>query len=480
MEYLLSSLEGSETNGKVEFHQLQDGSRKVLSRGIKSGDEILKIPLDLTLYSNTPHLTEEEEYILSNNGKYDYGISTFKLMLHLIDLLEIVGSQKYYYLMSLPKSFNLPIEWGEDKLGFIKGTDLYKITLEKKKWLENALVIANSKKIPLKIYSRKDMIWAYSVISSRSFPKGPGEICLWPILDYLDHHPEAKIEWVISDTDITFKAMQDIECGSIVYNNYGPKGNENLLNNYGFVLEDNPNDYVKVTLNSKNDHLHDEKKNLVEEDKWLLFKDDDLPSGMIRLCRILLCNGLEWQESDKNYDREISLRNEIATFVSLVQLLEGKLEPYLQSQESLLAYKEKDLSIYISSHINILMHHIQLCKQRLDHVLVRADLFSLHHANLDQVFLNTCRKMEIDEDTLLCLCLIHEKENLGIFSSRLSNLKALVTDDQEEEDHFINFVLPYFESDYINLNNLKWASAILTYYGGCDLEHGFGVWLPVA
>lgn len=466
----------------MDFQQRQDGSRLVLSKGIRMGDSILVIPSDLVLFSDDFGLSKDEERLLSNDGKYEYGLSTFRLMMHMIQILQEEGSKKYYYLKSLPQSFNLPIEWGDDKLELIKGTDLYKITLEKKKWLQDALDVAQRRKN----YTQKDLLWAYSVISSRSFPKSKGKVCLWPVLDYLDHDPNSKIEWIITDSEIVFKAMQDIEAGEIVYNNYGPKGNENLLNNYGFVLKDNPNDYVKVTLNSRNDDLYEEKRELLDQDSWLLFKDDDIPGGIIRSCRILLSNRLEWSISDKTGIMEISIRNEVAALMSLIELLTSKLECYRDSQKKLKEYKEQDLLVYVNGHVDILEHHAQLCTDKLASVINRADFFTLDHPDLDRDFQTSCLNKvdndleDLDEDTLLCLCLIHERENVGKFSSRLSYLKVLITHDEEEDNHFLNFVLPHFESEIINLQSLRWASSALSYYGGYNLDGSFGLWLPIS
>ena len=474
MQELLDGIDQS----KVDFQQLQDGTRRIVSKGISVGDFILAIPAHLVLFSDDFELSKEEGRVLSNDGKYEYGISTFKLMMHIIHLLQEEGCKKYYYLKSLPSSFNLPIEWADDKLELIRGTDLYKITLEKKKWLQDALKVAERRRNT----NYKELLWAYSVISSRSFPKSRGQVCLWPVLDYLDHDPDSKIEWIITESEIKFRAMQDVEAGEILYNNYGPKGNENLLNNYGFVLEDNPNDYVKVTLNSTNVDFYEEKKQLLEEDKWLLFRDDDLPVGMIRACRILLCNQSEWSIFDNSGNTEISIRNEVASLMSLIGLLSSKLELYMASQEKVKYSKEQDLLIYINSHVDILEHHIQLCITKLESVACRADFFSLHHSDLDVEFLNLCLHKdleELDNDTLLCLCLIHERENSARFSSRLLNLNVIVTDDQDEDNHFINFVLPHFESESINLNSLRWASCVLSSHGGYSADGSFGVWLPI-
>ena len=485
-------LENKDFESLLDFSQRQDGTRLVISKQtIKKGDSILKIPKYLQLSSDFDYdFLESEKSTLSNDEKYQYGISTFKLMIYVLEILNSESeTEKKYYIKSLPKAFNLPIEWEQGKLDLIQGTDLYKITLEKKRWLSDATEIAARLKNDCTWITFENMKWAYSIISSRSFPKGPGEVCLWPILDYLDHDAKSKIEWIITDFEIRFVAMEDIQKGVVVYNNYGPKGNENLLNNYGFVIKDNPYDYVKITLNSGNDPLYKDKKEFLEtgkfKDSWLLFLEDvGLPDGMIRQCRILLCNDFEWARLDKNLVeniQEISIRNEVATFQSMIQLLGSKLKPYLESLQKMTASENHiHLLIYTENHARILKHHLQLCEHHLNSVITFAEFFCLDSLDLDQIFLNACQSIEeMDEDTILCLALIHEKERNSIFSTRLSNLKFVIFNDEEEEDHFLNLVLPHFAfSDYINLESLKWASAILSIHGGYGLDGSFGVWLP--
>ncbi|RKP01011.1 hypothetical protein CXG81DRAFT_19153 [Caulochytrium protostelioides] len=99
------------------------------------------------------------------------------------------------------------------------------------------------------------------------------QIALFPLLDLLNHNPDARIEWVFDDTGVAFVNREPdlrrpgsavhpaspAEASTIkddgltdewipVVNNYGGKGNEMLMCKYGFVMEANPYDYVRVAL----------------------------------------------------------------------------------------------------------------------------------------------------------------------------------------------------------------------------------------
>ncbi|KAJ3387342.1 hypothetical protein HDU84_000915 [Entophlyctis sp. JEL0112] len=85
------------------------------------------------------------------------------------------------------------------------------------------------------------------------------ELCLYPVLDMINHKRNQKIEWNTRvSPGVSFLAPEEIPEGEIVWNNYGSKGNENLLANYGFTITPNPEDYAKISLATpaETDPLH--------------------------------------------------------------------------------------------------------------------------------------------------------------------------------------------------------------------------------
>ena len=71
---------------------------------------------------------------------------------------------------------------------------------------------------------------------------------LFPVIDAANHHHDAKVEWRFDPGRFVFKAIDSVQAGSEVLNNYGPKANAELLIGYGFCIEDNPYDTVLLTL----------------------------------------------------------------------------------------------------------------------------------------------------------------------------------------------------------------------------------------
>lgn len=90
-------------------------------------------------------------------------------------------------------------------------------------------------------------LWASCILKSRSFPTylikeyvdyevAQDEAMLLPLIDLLNHDPKSKVNWVVEDGCFTFSCDNP---GEQLYNNYGMKGNEELLLGYGFCLEGN-------------------------------------------------------------------------------------------------------------------------------------------------------------------------------------------------------------------------------------------------
>ncbi|KAJ3304342.1 hypothetical protein HDU76_005208, partial [Blyttiomyces sp. JEL0837] len=187
------------------------------------------------------------------------------------------------YLNSLPLDFGLPISWPDDQVNsFLSGTSLAFIVRERRKLLQDAVDLVHRACTESNWQSEYDqpssgkfwkltyeeLVWGYSVIASRAFPgkrskdgdetiaEGAGGNVEGS--DALNHNRNQKIEWnTVVKPGITFITPDPIQNGQIMWNNYGSKGNENFLSNYGFVLDPNPEDYHKVALNiTQSDPLH--------------------------------------------------------------------------------------------------------------------------------------------------------------------------------------------------------------------------------
>lgn len=79
---------------------------------------------------------------------------------------------------------------------------------------------------------------------------------LVPIMDCLNHNPDAKVDWTFEPGRFVLSLHEGVSNGKEVFNNYGPKSNSELLMGYGFCIEGNPYDCVFETLKSPPRELH--------------------------------------------------------------------------------------------------------------------------------------------------------------------------------------------------------------------------------
>ena len=130
-------------------------------------------------------------------------------------------------------------------------------------------------------------LWSSLILKSRSFPSylvkdflnhqvKQDEAMLLPLVDLLNHDLKAKVDWSVSkDGFFQFKA-DDVARGQL-YNNYGMKGNEELLLAYGFCLEDNQADSAAVKIK-----LPEEMVTELEQSGVKLPKMEDYTTSVIR------------------------------------------------------------------------------------------------------------------------------------------------------------------------------------------------------
>lgn len=219
-------------------------------------------------------------------------------------------SRSFYskYLSLLPKlaDIDTPYVWNAEDRALIKGTNLGNslkenlLKLVEEWWtivnqLPDELEKPNEHFINMKFYyeakfytdddfykyfaeenvdnwtSFPNYLWASIILKSRSFPAyllsdsefKQDEAMLLPLVDLLNHSPRAKVNWSVSDSFFNFKSDSLPSSGEL-FNNYGRKGNEELLLAYGFVLENNESDSSALKIKVPAELLPELEKNGVK------------------------------------------------------------------------------------------------------------------------------------------------------------------------------------------------------------------------
>jgi hypothetical protein len=79
---------------------------------------------------------------------------------------------------------------------------------------------------------------------------------LYPLVDSFNHRFGSKVIWDMSEGNFALNITQPANKGEEVFNNYAPKGNEELLTGYGFCTEDNPCDVVAIRIGRPPEPVH--------------------------------------------------------------------------------------------------------------------------------------------------------------------------------------------------------------------------------
>ncbi|KAG1224576.1 hypothetical protein G6F35_003933 [Rhizopus arrhizus] len=194
-----------------------------------------------------------------------------------------------------------------------------------------------------------DFLWAYSVYSSRAFPyklvntisEDNSEV-LFPLVDALNHKPNTKITWSRSgDSDtgsISFISGQEYQAGNEIFNNYGPKSNEELLTGYGFCFEYNEYDHIALKPNFSQDLNYATKLSILRNcgvssgnaDEFTFYiHRNNIPPTFFKLMRVLVMNSMETAYyancNDSKFLDMVGYRNELSTLSMILALLKNRL-----------------------------------------------------------------------------------------------------------------------------------------------------------
>jgi hypothetical protein len=286
------------------------------------------------------------------------------------------------------------------------------------------------------------------------------------VLDLCNHRPKQPIEWSVKESlDVSYvcRERDGLKKGDEIFSNYGGKGNEMLLSAYGFVVDDNPNDYFKLQLaiDLERDPLGKEKKRIIEErdanTSHLLFADDDgnlIDSPLMGSMRLYVLNRIEISTL-REKSGYFGTRNELSALSHLHLLLARSLSLIGTSEgveivscTPLDLEKRKMGGLYRDSQVKILLYFLekieqefcQLLKLSSDPVcLLPLDFLLMKSIDFSSIFprFQDITKMcdETDEDTIASIL---------IASSRVKIVRG--NDSSEEyEDHFKESVVPLLQ-----------------------------------
>jgi len=165
-------------------------------------------------------------------------------------------SKWFPYLDILPKDFNnIPLFFRESDLKKLHGSLALQKIQDRHDSLRSEYQNLRRHVHSFRKWSYEDFVWARLVVITRIFgllinnEKTDG---LVPMADMINHRRPRETRWTFSEAKQGFviSAMQDFGSGDQIYDSYGRKCNSRFFVNYGFALENNPDNecLIKIVL----------------------------------------------------------------------------------------------------------------------------------------------------------------------------------------------------------------------------------------
>ncbi|KAF2812516.1 SET domain-containing protein [Mytilinidion resinicola] len=164
------------------------------------------------------------------------------------------------YINALPTTFDTIIYFTTEDRKWLGATNLdtfrdIRHGLWKSEW-ELVMDALKERGIDCSQFSWDSYVWAASIFTSRGFdstlvfPNLELErfSVLYPFLDSLNHDSNARVDWDMRFDAFALSTYEPLKKGDEIFNNYGSKGNEELLAGYGFCIPNNPFEQVAVKL----------------------------------------------------------------------------------------------------------------------------------------------------------------------------------------------------------------------------------------
>ena len=366
-------------------------------RSISDGDELIAIPVTMTMNKDTaieavnnPKGLNLKSGLVDANGRpplpgtiNEYLAIATMLIYEKFSIPEQQGSQPSYwkpYLDVLPTTAEVgpTFTWSDDDLSALEGSPVISATQSMKikltKELE-ALVLHPTTGLIARFpghftpsaFSYDNWLWAFTMLFSRAIrlrSLAAGEsIALVPYADLINHSPfsgafvDAREEgdWIFKTgkEEVVLYADRGFRKMEQVYISYGQKSNADLLLLYGFALERNPFNSVDVTVSiseegdssandgGSDDALFEQKLEFLRRSGRETMVDfpcyaDRYPMEMLEYLRLMQMTVEDAGSSPVDsfdYSRAISSANEAAVLNSVIDAIEGQLEKYPTTED---------------------------------------------------------------------------------------------------------------------------------------------------
>ena len=354
---------------------LQDiNNRKIKAiNEIKKNEILVKVPNNLIISLEKIFSSELIIYIKDYLSDLKQNLKTFNQTLLSIFILYEMNKNKdsiwYNYFNFLPYNYdNFPIFYTNNLLNKLKGTSFLSILENKKKEILNDYNII-SKIINNKLFnfSFYEFNIVYCIVSSRIFGtiiNNSKTDILVPFADLFNHsnlNNNSTYYYDNESNNFIVKSKEKILNNCEINDFYGPKSNYILLLNYGFTLENNIYNELKLKIDDKFFYLI---KNYYDNQSLLLYS----------YIRKKLYNG----DINNETNKPISIKNEIKMHNKLIDIFNERLNKFNKKEifdikEDKISFNQNNCLMICKDEIDILNYYIQFSLDCLEFLNLEID-----------------------------------------------------------------------------------------------------------
>eukprot|EP00741_Cyanophora_paradoxa_P012761 tig00020629_g12326.t1 len=313
---------------------------------IRPDEPVMRIPLRLLMSQATARQSPRIGHVIRANE--NTLSKDCVLALHLLD--ERFNNASFWrpYIQLLPKQFSTLAYFDEEEAEALRGTSVASVPRAMRDLMrrehENMvlpLVAKHPDLFPKKKYTLAAYRWALSVIFSRGMDVvwlGERLRVLTPFSDFLNHAPgiptapgmdEMSQSFVMSTPGRAWRSGEEARGVTI---SYGEQGNGALLQLYGFTMEENPADSVRVDVRVDEQTFGKEKLRILQQRgisknaSFPLFANGSASWDLLFVLRVMQLDPFEMDHGMHEgpaEGRPVSYRNEMEVLASLRRTLES-------------------------------------------------------------------------------------------------------------------------------------------------------------
>ena len=325
MEWLINN------NSKTSYVYFKNnsGNRSVYSsKKINKNSKVISIPLKCLIHEGLAQNTKIGMDFLRANHSDCTNIKLTLIVIYMLVTMKEKGFYKPYYNILPNKLDNFPIFWPTTTLKILKGSHILNDIIDRKKnYINDYNIVCRTSELFKKSFTFNDFVTIRTLVGSRNFGINVNSIdrsAMVPLADMLNHDVPPNVTWNFNNITNCFEMISNktINKDEEITDSYGNKCNSKLLLFYGFILDNNKDNNIKIEI--KNNSLSYSgllKKNISDFN----FKT------LISFLRSIVCkkNNLTFT----NYKDPINLDIELQVLNILKNHMHEKLKLYLDENQ---------------------------------------------------------------------------------------------------------------------------------------------------